>query len=546
MKKRLLALLMATTMVISLFAGCGTPSTGEEEGSSDASEGKVFRYASTTEPTTLDPSKGNCIPDNEIQHAITESVVRNTAGKVEPGIAESWDYDETTFTYTFHLRDAVWSDGEPITANDFVYGWQRLMDPATASPYAFIGEYIKNGVAVETGEMAVEELAVSAPDEKTFVVQLEANTPFFLSLVGSSGQFAPIRKDIVEQYGTDFAATYEKNVYSGPFVLTASSGGEYVFEKNENYWNADAIKLDKVVQNIVETTDTQLAMYEDGELDYVEVPSSYVPEYKDQALEVISGNVDYLYVNHAGDNEALLNQNFRLALNYALNRNEYIALAINNVYRPTNRLSFTGLTGVNGGTYGEEYALDSYPLEGDADTAKKYLDAAMAELGVSDPSEIVVELTCFDSEGSKKQGEVLQELFQKSLGITVEIRQVAYAEVYGTVIPTGDYELIITGWGADYDDPYSYLQLFKSTNVYNDSKYNNPDFDAVLTKAENEVDPVTRMGYLAEAEQILIDTAAWVPLQERAVYKLIDEDVTGLEFYYCSVNIDFVYADIAE
>lgn len=543
MKKRLLALLMTAVMALSLVAGCGTPSTGEED-SADASGEKVFRYAQIGEPTTLDPSKGNCIPDNEIQHAITESVVRNTAGEITPGIAESWDYDEATFTYTFHLRDAVWSDGEPITANDFVYGWQRLMNPETASPYAFIGEYIKNGLAVETGEMAVEELGVSAPDEKTFVVQLEANTPFFLSLVGSSGQFAPIRQDIVEQYGADFAATYEKNVYSGPFVLTASSGGEYVFEKNENYWNSDAIKLDKVVQNIVETADTQLAMYEAGELDYVEVPSAYVEQYKDQALEVINGNVDYLYINHAGDNAALLNQNFRLALNYALNRNEYIALAVNNVYNPTNRLSFSGLTGASGSTYGEEYSMDSYPLDGDVETAQKYLDAAMAELGVSDPSEIEVELTCFDTEGSKKQGEVLQELFQKALGITVNIRQVAYAEVYGTVIPNGDYELIITGWGADYDDPYSYLQLFKSTNVYNDSKYNNPEFDAVLTKAEVETDPVTRMGYLAEAEQILIDTAAWVPLQERAVYKLIDEDVTGLEFYYCSVNIDFVYADI--
>ena len=164
MKKKVFAALLATAMVGTMLAGCGTPGSksGGDGGSGDE---KVFRYSTSTEPTTLDPTKSNCIPDNEIQHALTESLVRNTGGEVVPGVAEKWDVSEDGLTYTFYLNpDAKWSDGEQITAQDFVYSWQRLMNPDTAAPYAFIGEYLKNGLAVEKGEMDPSQLGVVAQD----------------------------------------------------------------------------------------------------------------------------------------------------------------------------------------------------------------------------------------------------------------------------------------------------------------------------------------------------------------------------------------------
>ena len=236
MKKRVFAALLATAMAATMIAGCGTP--GSKSGGGGDSDEKVFRYSTSTEPTTLDPTKGNCIPDNEIQHALTESLVRNTGGEINPGVAESWEVSEDGLTYTFHLNpDAKWSDGEQIKAQDFVYSWQRLMNPDTAAPYAFIGEYLKNGLAVEKGEMDPSQLGVVAQDDTTLVVTLERPTAYFLSLVGSSAQYAPLRQDIVEEYGTDFAADYEKNVYSGPYILTKSSDNQWFFEPNENYWD---------------------------------------------------------------------------------------------------------------------------------------------------------------------------------------------------------------------------------------------------------------------------------------------------------------------
>lgn len=538
MKKRLLAVLLTAAMAVTMFAGCATP--GSKKSSKDSDE-KVFRYSTRTEPTSLDPTKSNSIPDNEIQHAITESLVRNTAGEVKPGVAEKWEVSEDGLTYTFHLnKDAKWSDGEQIKAQDFVYSWQRLMDPETAAPYAFIGEYIKNGRAVETGDMEPSELGVKAIDDTTLEVTLENPTAYFLSMIGAQAQFAPLRQDVVEEYGTDFAATAEKNIYSGPFKLTSSENQKWIFEPNENYWDADSIKLDRVELSYVQDQNTALAMYEDGELDYSELPSAAIELHDDEDYSFLNGNVDYFYFNCA--TPILGNKNFRLALNYALDRNSYNTLVNNGYYKTSNSLVFSGLTGADG-TYGEESALESYPLDGDKEKATEYLNAALAELGYSSPSDITVTITTTDNESAKKQSEVCQEMWSDALGINVAINQVTYAEVLSRHA-SGDFEIAWGGWGSDYDDPYSYLELFKSDSAYNYSKYKNDEVDALLTASQTETDAAKRMDMLHQAEQIIIDDGAFLPQAEREVHYLLDDDVKGVNFFYCSINIDWVYADI--
>lgn len=544
MKKRVLAAFLSMAMVAGLATGCGTPGGGKLDG--DSADGKVFRYAVNTLPTTLDPTKGQSIGDNEIQHAITEGLTRNTAGDVKPGIAESWDESEDGLTYTFHLRkDAKWSDGEPITAADFEYSWKRLVNPETASPYAFIGDCLKNGQAIEQGKMDVEELGVKAVDDTTLEVTLEHPTSYFLSLIGSSGQFAPLRQDIVEKYGTDFAATSEKNVYSGPFVMTSSEDNVWTFEKNDNYWDKDSINLDKCELNYVENTDTQLSMYEAGDLDYVQVPTAYVSDYKDKADVFANGNVDFCYINSKSDNPVLGNKNFRLALNYALNRNDYNKLANADTFTAFNGLVFPGLQ-AKGTTYGEAYDLNSYsyPLDGDQDKATEYLNAAMKELGIANASDITVEVVTTDADSSKRIVETLQEQWQNALGIKVKIRQVTYADIYGKVFPEHDYEIGYGGWGSDYDDPYSYLELFKSDSSYNYSQYENPEVDQLLIASQDEPDTDKRMDELNQAEQDILADGAFVPLQARNIYYMLDDDTTGINFYYCSLNIDWVYADV--
>lgn len=543
MKKKVFAALLATAMVGTMLAGCSTPGSksGGDGGNNDE---KVFRYSTSTEPTTLDPTKSNSIPDNEVQHALTESLVRNTGGEVYPGVAESWEVSEDGLTYTFHLNpDAKWSDGEQITAQDFVYSWQRLMNPDTAAPYAFIGEYIKNGLAVEKGEMDPSQLGVVAQDDTTLVVTLERPTVYFLSMIGAQAQFAPLRQDIVEEYGSDFAADYEKNVYSGPYVLTKSSDNQWFFEPNEEYWDRDSIKMDRVELNYVQNPDTAVAMYEDGELDYVQLPSASISAYEGKDNTFLNGNVDYFYFNVGGDCPELANKNMRLALNYALDRNKYNQLVNSGYYKPSTGLVFSGLTGIES-TYGEESTLEGYPLDGDDAKAKEYLNAALSELGYSDPSEVTLTLTTTDTESAKKQAEVCQEMWNKTLGINIEIEQITYAECLSRQ-QSGDFEIVWAGWGSDYDDPYSYLELFMSSSAYNYSGFQNDEYDALMTATQTEIDAAKRMNMMHQAEQILIDEGAFLPQAEREIHYLLNENVKDVTFFYCSVNIDWVYADVA-
>ena len=556
--KKLLALGLAMIMAFSLV-GCSSSSSDdtddeeeteeeaedeEEEADDDEdSEGtKIFRYSVTTEPTSLDQQKGNSIGDNELIHAMQEGLVRTKDGEVCAGIAESWEVSDDGLTYTFYLREAYWSDGVQITAGDFVYGLQRLLDPETASPYAYIGEYILNGAAVEAGEMEVEELGVEAVDDLTLVITLESPTAYFLELIGTCAQYTACREDYVEEYGVEFAASAEKNVYSGPFCLVSTDGGEYVFEKNEYYWDAEDVNFDQVVVSVVADENTALSLYESGELDYVKVPTASVSLYEDEAEYYMNGNEDYLYINHESDNTVLANLNFRLALNYAIDREEYIELATDGVYTAWNCIVMPLVSGVNG-TYGDEYTLTSYPLAGDSDAAVAYLEAALEEEGISSASDITIEFTTTDSETNKVIAEVIQEMWTNVLGINVEIRQVTYSEIYGTVFPNGDYEVGYGGWGPDYSDPYTYLELFKSDSPYNYSNYSNEEVDALLEASQTETDAQTRMDMLNEAEQLLLDDAANVPLQLRTQYYLLDDDVTGIIFDFTAINIDWSFGD---
>ena len=504
---------------------------------------KVFRYATATDPTSLDSCKGNSVADNEVNHLIQEGLVRNNCGEIAPGLAESWEVSEDGLTYTFHLRDAKWSDGQAITSQDFLYAFQRLADPATAAPYAWIlNGRVKNGGDVIGGKKPVSELGVSAPDDKTFVVELEYAQGYFLSLLGSVCEFTPQRQDIVEKYGTDYAASADKMMTYGPFTLTSSANRQYVFEKNQDYWDADSINFDRIEMSVIETGDTQLAMYESGELDYVAVPTAQVPNYDDQDNEYMTGALDWVYINSQA--EYVSNANFRLALNYAIDRETYNMLANSGTYTAWGNPVMPAVDGINA-TYGEEFQPDGYPINGDLTKAQEYLQKAMTEMGISDPSEITVEFTTTDAETNKKIAEVLQEMWQNNLGINVEIRQVTYAEIYGNVFPQHDYMVGYGGWAPDYADPYTYLELFMSDNVYNYSQYSNTAFDDLMKQSTTITDAKTRLETLAQAEQTLLDDGAVVPLQVRTTHYLMDDDVTGVGFYFIGYNIDLVYGDCA-
>ena len=541
----------AAALCLGLLGGCSTPGSKAPEGAENSGTvvnengEKTLRLYMTTEPPSLDPQKSNAMAGATVLYHTTDGLMRNNCGTVDPAVATDYDLSEDGLTYTFHLReDAKWSDGEPVTAADYVYGFQRLMDPATAAPGSYLGDLLKNGKAVSSGELPVEELGVTAPDDYTVEVTLEYPAPYFPSMLSTSA-FAPVRKDIVEQYGEDFAATPDKNVYNGPFTLTEwQQNGRLVLTKNENYWDKDSVLLDRIEIYILTDPNTPLGMYETGDLDFVDVPVAAADQYRDQAKYYANGSMDYLQINLESGNEFLANKNFRKALSYGISRDDLSTMARAGVSKPTGRLVLPEMPGYEG-TWSEDYPYDPYPTAGDPATAQEYLQKAMEELGVSDPSEIQFTLNYAEAESTRKIVEVIQAQWQENLGVTVTIEPVPYAVLYDNQ-GTGNFEMMYTGWTPDYDDPVSYLELFVSTGGYNHSHYNNPDYDAAMANAQNTQDVKERCDYLFEAEQIVCDDLPIIMLDADQKMSLWDESkVINFQPYHIGTLWNLIYTDIA-
>ena len=550
--------LLAWMLIIILafgVVGCTTPGSEEpaeepeeqegeeaEQGEEQAAEEskKILRYSLTADVPTLDQHLANSIPSATVGHQIFEGLIRTYQGEVRPGIAEDWDVSDDGTTYTFYLRDTQWSDGEPVTAYDFEYSFRRLLDPKTASGYAFIGMALKNAGDVNKGEVPVEDLGVRAIDEKTLEVELENPAGYFLSML-SMMQFAPTREDYVEEFGKDYAANSENNVYNGPFVVKEwRHEDRLILEKNPNYWDADSINLDEVHIIIVPDQMTALAMFEDGELDMVEVPAEVVSQYEEDVEYYYNGANDFIKIQMDGSSP-LENKDLRLALNYALNRKEFIMLSTGGLYDPNPRYVLPQVNGVEG-EFGDEYPYEAYPVEGDIDTALEHLDSAMEALGVADPSDIELELLTTDVERTRKEAEIIQDDLESKLGINIDIRQVPYKqrlEMEGNK----DFEMVVTGWAPDYSDPMTYLELWTTDSGYNHGSYSNSEYDAKIKLARTSTDQQERMDAMFEAEKILLEDGAIIPLQLRRIAMLTNPDLVGFESYFVGLSYEYTYAD---
>ena len=392
MKKKLLAALLATAMTVTMFAGCGTPgSKDSKKDDSSASSGKKrITYTLREDLPSMDPQNSNSISCATAEICTYAMLTRNVEGEVKPDAAESWDISDDGLTYTFHLRDGLkWSDGEDVKAGDYVYGIQRLMDPEMASDYAFIGYILKNGAEVNNGSVPVDQLGVSAPDDKTVVIELAHPATYFLSMaamatfgptrqdyvekygkeyaadpemasdyafigyilkngaevnngsvpvdqlgvsapddktvvielahpatyflsMAAMATFGPTRQDYVEKYGKEYAADPEKSVYNGPFKMTEwKHGDEMILSKNENYWDADSIKLDEICVKTVADAKTAVAMWEQGEVDITIVPTEMTDQYTENTEFYYTGADDYIMLNMSED-RPLANKNLDL------------------------------------------------------------------------------------------------------------------------------------------------------------------------------------------------------------------------------------------
>lgn len=544
MKKKQYSIISAVVSVLflcTLFTGL-TVNTK----TASAAAGKTLKFRVKTDVPTLDPQLDNSMPSMEIGNEIIEGLTRLSNGKVQPGMAQKWEISKDGKTYTFHLRDAKWSDGKPVTAQDFEYGIKRVLDPKTASPYAFAAYYIVNGEAYNNKKITdPNQVGIKALNAKTLQIKLKAPTAYFLGYLGSAQCFCPTRADLVKKYGAAFGTGADKNVYNGPFILKEwKQQNSLTLTKNPNYWNKNAVKLDSVTAFVVTDDNTALNMYNSGELDFVDVPTVMADSYikSGKAKVYMTGADDWLRLNtKAAGKPWLANKDFRKALNYAINRDQYVKIAVKNLYLPATRLVLPMVSGAKGGKYTMECPINTYPVSGNATMAKQYLAKAMKTLKITDPKKITLEIKTSDDETAKKIAEVLQDQISRNLGITASIKMVTYKQKLDDDYKK-NYDAVYNGWMPDYDDPMTYLELFESTNSSNSTGYANPAYDKLVEAARVETNAVKRQQMMYSAEKILVDDCPFVPLQYRNNAWLCSNKLVGLTRYFVGSDLDFTYA----
>lgn len=546
MLKRFVVLSLALILVVTAFVGCAGNEPTPQDNQGDQGDGgtapeQVLNWNLGADPKTLDPQLNSASDGGYVINNIFEGLMREVNGELQPAAAERYEVSEDGLTYTFYIReDAKWSDGEPLTAQDFEYAWKRALDPETASEYAFQMYYIKNGQEYFNGEASRDDVAVKAIDEKTLEVTLVAPTPYFLSLT-SFYTYMPVRQDAVEQDPEGWAKNPEIAISNGPFKLAEyTTGDKIILEKNEYYWNADSVKLDKIVATMIVDESTILTAYESGDLHAIDtMPNQEIPRLiaEDPTFKIFPQIGTYYYVFNV-DKEPTNDPKVRRALALAIDRKAIVEQVTKAGQEPATGFVPGVLTLSDGTSFREaagDYGIN--PNGANVEEAQKLLAEAGYPNGEGFPT---IEVLYNTSEGHKAIAEAIQEMWKQNLGIDVTLTNQEWA-VFQDTRHSGNFNIARSGWIGDYNDPMTMLDLWTSYSGNNDAQWRwkeyghdnnlnpeNEEFDKLIEEAKTTTGEERDQAML-EAEKIMMDEMITLPIYYYTDPVMVKENVVGWE-----------------
>ncbi|HOK63059.1 MAG TPA: peptide ABC transporter substrate-binding protein [Soehngenia sp.] len=552
MKSKKLLILLSLLLVVSVFvSACSsdneTPTTEPEEpttGEEQTGE-KILRTNNSSEPGSLDPALAQGTHESWILNNLFEGLMKHdSTGQIIPGMAKEYTLSEDNLTYTFTLRDDIkWSNGDPVTAQDFEFAWKRALDPELAADYAYQLYYIKGAEKYNSGEGTVDEVAVKALDDKTLEVTLEAPTAYFLDLCAFYTYY-PVNKAVAEA-NPDWAKDPSTYVSNGAFKLKSwEHNAKITLAKNENYYDKDNIKLDGIDFDIIEDENTAWQKYEGGEYDIlVTLPQAVVAQLKAEnnpELQ-IGPEVGTYYYNLNNDKKPFNNKKVRQALVYALDRQTIVDKIAQGGQIPATGIVPPGLLDENG----EDYRKTTGDFIGyDLEKAKALLAEGLAEEGmtVEDFNAQGFVLLYNTSEAHKKIAQAAQEMWRTNLGLEVGLENVEF-QVKLDREKAGDYDISRAGWIGDYSDPMTMLDLWYTDGPFNDANYSNPEYDKLIDIAKGTADQKVRFDAMRKAEKILMEDVPIVPVYFYTQPYAVKPYVTGV--YKIPINYPTItYADI--
>ncbi|MGR7947046.1 MULTISPECIES: peptide ABC transporter substrate-binding protein [unclassified Paenibacillus] len=504
----MLVLVIAFSMLLAACTG-NSNKPAENGGANSGGETKApqeFRFTLASEPPSLDPALMTDAQSSIVAAGLYEGLTRlNTKGEPENAIAKEITASEDGKTYTIKLRDDVkWSNGDPVTANDFEFAWKRSLNPETASEYAYMLFYIENGEKYNAGEATADQVGVKAVDATTLEVKLYTAAPYFPALL-SHYTYLPVHQATVEK-AADWAAEAATIVSNGPFLLKEwAHSDKLILEKNPDYYNKDSINFDKVTISLVEDENTVYQMFETGKIDWIGAQAGSVPTDQTKKLieekkaEVTSVASTYYYLFNT-TKAPFNNVKVRKAFAMAMDRQSLIDNVAQANQQPAYGLVPPSITGPEGKTFREVYP-DNFFQE-NAEEAKKLLAEGLAESGLKAFPEVT--LLYNTSEGHKKLAEAVVDMWRKTLGVEVKLAN----QEWGTFLESrkaGQFDIARSGWGADINHPINFTyDLIHPKSGNNDGKYNNPKVAEILDNSLVASSSEETMKQLAEAEKIAI------------------------------------------
>ena len=529
--------LLTAATAAGMLAGCGSKTDTD-----------TFRFASELDIQGMDSTVVDDGMSFNAVHAITDGLTAvNEKGTTAPAIAKSWDVSDDGKTYTFHLRNAKWSNGDKVTANDFVYSWRKIIK--NAGNYAYMlgsgGASVKNADALmELGANATDEqmatLGVTAKDDQTLVVELENKVPYFTDLMAFPCYF-PQNEKFVEKCGKNYGTKPEYTLSNGAYKMTKwVKGNKATFTKNDKYYDAKTVATKNLEMYLVQDPKTAAQNFDNGKVDYATINSTLVDKYKgkDTFTTFNEGYLFYLQLNFKNDTVA--NKNVREALAYAINRKDLCE----NVLKDGSK----GATGfipsqLSTSPAGKDFRddADKY-VSYDQKKAQEYLDAAKKELGTDT---ITIDLLYgTDESPMDTMAEYLQGSFSKLKGLKVNmVATVKKDRIYNREA-NGNFQVVCTRWGPDYADPTTYLNLALTDNSNNYGKYANAKFDALMEQIQKESDLTKRWDLMIQAEKVMMEDMAYIPVFEKGAAALKAKNVKGLVVVPVGTPYTFKYVKL--
>lgn len=524
--KKLLSVFLVGMLLFMLAACTATKDAGSESSSGDSKKedtGKVLHLNNGAEPTSFDPPIGFDSYSWTALNNLMEGMTRlNANHEPEAAMAEKWDVSEDGKVYTFHIRDnAKWSNGDDVTAGDFVFAWKRLLNPDTGSPAAFLGYFIEGGEAFNTGKGSADDVKVAAKDDKTFEVTLTSPQAYFLSVIANPA-FFPINEKVATE-NPEWFAEADSFVANGPFKLTEwEHDSHFVMEKNDQYWDKDSVKLDKVHWAMVNDTNTDYQLYKTGELDTADVPADLSKQLFEEGKVNVEDQAGTYFYRFNLEKEPFQNQNIRKAFAMAVDQQQMVDFVTKNKEKPAYGFVSKGFKDPSGKDFRE---ANGDLVKTDVEEAKALLKKGMEEEGYDKLPEVT--LTYSTSDPHQKIAEALQQMFKENLDVDVKLANMEW-NVFQDEQKALKFQLSRSSFLADYADPINFLENFQTGHSMNRTGWSNENYDKLIQQAKNEADEAKRFDMMYEAEKILMDEMPIIPIHFYNHVYLQNEDVTGI------------------